>query len=100
MSTGNKGMINQLSNTYVYCLEVGNFSNCYNLEIVILSKKTKNIHLAAFQNCEAFEYMHYEYTIDAMDSSNSFYAINLKKINSFDDNVSCNCTSLKSIKNI
>ena len=34
-----------LSESSVYCLEEGSFGNCYNLEYVILSKKTKNIHV-------------------------------------------------------
>jgi len=87
-----------LSESSVYCLEEGCFSNCYNLEIVLLSKKTKNIHEAAFQNCEALQYMHYDYTYENNDSSNTFYDIDLNKINYFDDNVFRNCTSLKSIK--
>ena len=87
-----------LSESSVFCLEEGCFGNCYNLEIVLLSKKTKNIHESAFQNCRALKYMHYDYRIEDEDPSYPFYAIDLKKVNSFDDNVFRNCTRLQSIK--
>ena len=87
-----------LSESSVYCLEEGSFGNCYNLEYVILSKKTKNIHEAAFQNCKALEYMHYDHTLEIIDLSTPFYEIDSKKINSFGENVFRDCISLESIK--
>ena len=38
-------------------------------------KKTRNIHEAAFQNCKALEYMHYDYILEIIDPSTSFYEI-------------------------
>ena len=87
-----------LSESSVYCLEEGSFSNCYNLKYVILSKKTRNIHEAAFQNCQALEYMHYDHTLKIIDPSTPFCQIDIKEINLFGENVFRNCTSLESIK--
>ena len=67
------------------------------MEYVILSKKTRNIHDAAFQNYKALEYMYYDYTLEIIDPSTPLQN-QYKKINLFGENVCHNCTSLESIK--
>ena len=56
------------------------------------------MHEAAFQNCKALEYMHYDYILEIIDPSTPFYEIDIKEINLFGENVFCNCKSLESIR--
>lgn len=84
-----------LSSYRVHTLKESCFSNCVNLETVLLSKKTKKIMDYSFSGCSSLKFI-----------GNGFsephrkwfkFGVDLKHIEGFSHSVFDNCTSLKSV---
>ena len=87
-----------LSRSSAYSIGDGCFRFCTNLESVILSKKTRLIHRAAFENCHSLQYIGYDNVPFHEYNGKRLFGIDLQYVEDFDDDAFAYCRKIQFVK--